>query len=225
MAKRFIDTGLFDDEWFAELDPECKLFWIYYLTKCDHAGLLKYNKKLIEFQTGIKSLERVIEVLGKRLVRVTEQLLFCPKFIAFQYPGFPKSGVKQQEGAIKMLISSGLWDEEKSEFKDLPNSSVSLNEVLPKTYVYVSGNGNGNGNVVNENLKTAFDDMYLDAQRIQWKEIDFDFELKAFRQKVLGSPDQYRGHDVGGLRLAFQFQLRNAKKKQSSEPKNKYKIQ
>lgn len=149
MAKRFIDTGLFDDEWFSELDNECKIFWIYYLTKCDHAGLLKYNKKLIEFQTGVKSLERVIEQLGNRLVRVTEVLLYCPKFIEYQYPGFPKSGVKQQESAIKLLIAAGLWNLSKGCFILLGNSPLTVSEVLPKTYVRDNGIGsvNDNGNV------------------------------------------------------------------------------
>lgn len=144
MAKRFIDTGIFDDEWFAELNQDCKLFWVYYITKCDHAGLLKFNKKLIEFQTGIKSLETVIEQFGNRLIRVKEELLFCPKFISFQYPGFPKSGVKQQEGAISLLIKAGLWDQK-------TNSYLTLSEVLPKTYESdndnVIGNGNDNGSV------------------------------------------------------------------------------
>lgn len=115
-----------------------------------------------------------------------------------------------------------------SRSKNREGSKHAKNEENASTYVEHMVNGNGNINntiTVEENLKTAFDDMYLEVQRIQWKEIDFDFELKAFRQKVLGSPDQYLGHDVGGMRLAFQFQLRNAKKKQSSEPKNKYKIQ
>lgn len=149
MAKRFIDTGLFDDEWFSELDNECKIFWIYYLTKCDHAGLLKYNKKLIEFQTGVNSLERVIKELGNRLVRVTEVLLYCPKFIEYQYPGFPKSGVKQQESAIKLLIAAGLWNPLKSGFELLPNSPLTVSEVLPKTYVRdnVIGSVNDNDNV------------------------------------------------------------------------------
>ncbi len=140
MAKRFIDTGLFDDEWFSELSIDGKLFWIYYLTKCDHAGLLKYNKKLIEFQTGINSLDTVIELFGKRLVRVKEELLFCPKFIVFQYPGFPKSGVKQQDGAIKLLVAAGLWDSISGNF----NSSVTVKEDLPKSYGYVYGIDNGN---------------------------------------------------------------------------------
>lgn len=143
MAKRFIDTGLFDDEWFAELKPESKIFWIYYLTKCDHAGLLKFNKKLIEFQTGIKSLDIVIKEIGARLVKVNEQLFFCPKFIQFQYPNFPKSGVKQQDSAIELLIKNGLWDSETHEFIELDNCMDTVTKDLNKSYD--NGNVNGNG--------------------------------------------------------------------------------
>lgn len=144
MAKRFIDTGLFDDEWFADLKTDSKIFWIYFLTKCDHAGLLKFNKRLIEFQTGIKSLDTVIKEIGNRLVKVNDQLFFCPKFIQFQYPNFPKSGVKQQDSAIELLIKNGLWDSETNTF----NSLVTVTEDLPKSYD--SDNGNDNDNVLNK---------------------------------------------------------------------------
>lgn len=143
MAKRFIDTGLFDDEWFAELKPESKMFWVYYLTKCDHAGLLKFNKRLIEFQTGIKSLDTVIKEIGNRLVKVNEQLFFCPKFIQFQYPDFPKSNVKQQASAIELLIKNGLWDSELHEFKEFEKSKVTVAKDLTKSHV--NGNDTVNG--------------------------------------------------------------------------------
>lgn len=148
MAKRFIDTGLFDDEWFSELSSNAKLFWVYYLTKCDNAGLLKYNEKLMSFQTGIKDIPRVTQELGKRLLRVNEVLLFCPKFIEFQYPGFPKSKAPQQKGACDLLIKAGLMDLDLN-FK----SYLTLNQDLIKSY----GNGDGNGivfdNVVKEEKK------------------------------------------------------------------------
>lgn len=146
MAKRFIDTGLFDDEWFSELKPESKMFWIYYLTKCDHAGLLKFNKKLIEFQTGIKSLDTVLKELGDRLIKVNEQLFFCPKFIKFQYPDFPKSNVKQQASAIELLIKNGLWDSETNEFILLPKSQETVTKDLTKSH----DNGNDTVNEVKE---------------------------------------------------------------------------
>lgn len=139
MAKRFIDTGLFEDEWFSELSTNGKLFWVYYLTRCDHAGILKYNRRLMEFQTGIKNIDTVVQEIGNRLVRVNEQLLFCPKFIEFQYPDFPKSKVKQQDSAHKILLSLNLIDEHGN-----LNSTLTVKKELNNSY----GNGNGidNGN-------------------------------------------------------------------------------
>ena len=63
------------------------------------------------------------------------------------------------------------------------------------------------------NIKGAFDEIYLDQQKIKWPHLDFMFEYRTFCEKVRGSPDHYGGHGVGGLRLAFQSQLRISKGK------------
>jgi hypothetical protein len=136
MAKRFVDTGMFDDEWFMELSPEAKILWFYYITKCDHAGILKANEKLIKFQTGIKSPATVIKELGNRIVTVTENVYFCPAFLRFQYPNFPNSKVQQQDGALKILISYGLWNKEL-------NSLQTVGQQLPNCYDNVSDSVNG----------------------------------------------------------------------------------
>ena len=123
MAKRFIDTGIFDDDWFMDLSKEAKLLWIYFITKCDHAGLIKINPKLCILQTGIKDLAGTIKQLGNRLVTVSELLYFIPKFIEFQYPGFPNSRVRQQNSAMDILIKHNLFDKEKQTVsKDLSKS-------------------------------------------------------------------------------------------------------
>lgn len=60
-------------------------------------------------------------------------------------------------------------------------------------------------------LERALDEIYLDAQAMKWSRlVDFPLQVASFKEKVRGSPDHYRGHDAGGLRLAFQHQLRNA---------------
>lgn len=66
---------------------------------------------------------------------------------------------------------------------------------------------------VDNNLHRALDEIYLDQQKPKWPHIDFDFEVNTFKEKVRGSPEHYQNHDTSGLRLAFQSQLRNAKKK------------
>lgn len=132
MAKRFIDTGLFEDEWFSELGQQSKLFWIYYITKCDHAGFMKYNEKLIKFQTGISNLETVLKDFTNRIVRVGEQLLFSPKFIHYQYPNFPDCNFNSAKSAKEIMIKNNID----------PNSYLTVGELLPNSY----GNGNVNGN-------------------------------------------------------------------------------
>jgi len=81
------------------------------------------------------------------------------------------------------------------------------------------GNANANGNEIENKLKGAFDEIYLEQQKMKWMHIDFDFEYRAFCEKVRGSPDRYRTHDTGGIRLAFQSQLRNAKSKKNGVTK------
>jgi len=142
MAKRFFDTAIFDDEWFFELTKDGKLFWIYFLSKCDNAGLLKLNTKLAKFQTGVNSIDTVLIELGNRLVRVSEQLYFCPKFISFQYPKFPQSNAPQEKQVIELLQKNGLWDFEKNNFRD---SVDTLSIDLSKSYGNGKGKGNGNG--------------------------------------------------------------------------------
>jgi hypothetical protein len=112
MSKRFIDTGLFDDDWFMDLSKDAKLLWVYLITKCDHAGTIKLNEKLCKVQTDVKDLDGVIKQLGNRLVTVSEHLYFIPKFIEFQYPKFPNSKVRQQNSAIEILVKYGLFDRE-----------------------------------------------------------------------------------------------------------------
>jgi hypothetical protein len=146
MAKRFISTEMFDDEWFSELSKDGKLFFIYFITKCDHAGILRLNRKLFEFQTKIKGIETVIQELGNSLVTVKDGVYFMPKFLKFQYPEFPKSNVKQQSGAITILSSLGLWDYEN-------NTYLTLTKELSNSY----DNDNVNDIVIISNWRKDFE--------------------------------------------------------------------
>lgn len=75
---------------------------------------------------------------------------------------------------------------------------------------------------IENNLKSAFDEIYLERQKMQWPQIDFDYEFIGFCEKVRGSPEKYKDHDTGSLRLALQSQLRYAKKKKPTPPKTKF---
>jgi hypothetical protein len=74
---------------------------------------------------------------------------------------------------------------------------------------------------IEDRIKSAFDSIYLEQQSIKWPHVDFKFEYRSFCEKVRGSPKHYAQHDTGGLRLAFQSQLRNAKPKTNGHSKGK----
>jgi hypothetical protein len=144
MAKRFIDTGIFDDAWYMDLSKDGKILWLYFITKCDHAGMLNLNIKLCKVQTGINDIPTVIKELGNRLVTVSQLLYFIPKFIEFQYPNFPNSNVKQQASAIEILSKYQLFNKE----------TLTVTQQLPNCYD--NDNDNDNVNVIvndNENEK------------------------------------------------------------------------
>lgn len=89
-----------------------------------------------------------------------------------------------------------------------PNPKVNPNPNLHNEYDYEYD--------ISLKLKESLDEIYLDQEKMKWPHIDFDFEVNAFMNKVRGSPDHYNTHTTGGLRLALQSQLRNAKRKTNS---------
>jgi hypothetical protein len=163
MAKRFISTDLFDDEWFCDLSKDAKLFFIYYITKCDHAGVLRLNKRLFEFQTGVKNFDTLIKEFDNCIVRVKEQLFFMPKFIKFQYPDFPKSNVKQQDGAIRILKELNLWD-------DNLNTYITVGKELTNSY----DNDNVNDNVIVIDHNKRNFDFFEDFEKCILREQDIE---------------------------------------------------
>lgn len=150
MAKRFVDTEMFSDDWFMDLSKDGKIMWFYLITMCDHAGIFKLNERLCKFHTGVAEPISVIEQLGNRIVRVREQLYFIPKFIEFQYPNFPNSKVMQQQSAVAILERYGLF----------VNGLITLPEDLNKSYD--NGNGNNKGGAGEKEPNISFD-VFWDA--------------------------------------------------------------
>ena len=125
MAKRFIDTALFEDPWFFELSKDGKLAWIFLITRCNHAGIFDISFKIAEFQTKIKSFETVIKQLGNRLVTVSENKYFIPKFILYQYPNGLFENVKAQKSVIDLLKKYNI---DYQNIKQLPNSLITVQD-------------------------------------------------------------------------------------------------
>lgn len=133
MAKRFISTELFNDSWFMELEMECKLFYIYLITNCDHAGVIDLNPRLAELQLGIKDFHKTYDTLIKeldcRLVKLVNNYYFIPKFIKFQYPKGLSVNVKAQESVIRRLFEFNLFNNKNESLsKELRNSLVTVQD-------------------------------------------------------------------------------------------------
>jgi len=122
MSKRMIETSFFDDKFVMQLSKDAKLLYIYFFVKCDHAGLIEPNFQLIEFVTGIKSVEQCLKELEGKVVKLSEDLYFLPKFFKRQYPNYPDKAFKAATSAHEKLKSLGLWDE--------TNSKVTLSKQL-----------------------------------------------------------------------------------------------
>jgi hypothetical protein len=109
MAKRFTDSGKWDDPWFAELPSKYKLFYLYLLDECDHAGVWKVNFRKANFMIG-ESLEQseVRRFMSDRIHVIDEAYWHVSKFIKFQY-GMLRND-RMSLSALAILKKHGLTD-------------------------------------------------------------------------------------------------------------------
>jgi hypothetical protein len=90
MAKRFISTALWDEDWFLDMPPEYKLFWFYILSNCDFGGLFKVNLRSFCGLNGVKiDSNTALQYFNKDKQRIkvldNQQVWFIEDFFAFQY--------------------------------------------------------------------------------------------------------------------------------------------
>ena len=109
MAKRFIDTKIWDKAWFRKLTPESKLVWIYLLTRCDHAGIWDADWEAAEFFIGNKvNYRRLPEIITDKMEEIDGgNQYFIPSFVEFQY-GELRENSKPHLSVIKRLTEKGL---------------------------------------------------------------------------------------------------------------------
>lgn len=111
MAKRLTDSNKWDDPFFIDLSAQYKLLWIYILDKCDHAGIFKWSNRLVKFNLDTEyDVVKVFEIFGKRIVKITNEKWFIPKFIEFQYSEL-KENNKVHQSVISILKREGIYKE------------------------------------------------------------------------------------------------------------------
>ena len=122
MAKRFIDTKMWDKAWFRRLTPQTKLIWIYLLTRCDHAGIWDADWEAAEFFIGDKvNYRRLPKIITDKMQEIDGgSQYYIPSFIEFQY-GELRENSKPHLSVLKRLKDKGLLTlkyKEKDKVKD-----------------------------------------------------------------------------------------------------------
>lgn len=72
-------------------------------------------------------------------------------------------------------------------------------------------NKNTNENEFEKKFENAFDDLTLETYKMTFRERDIKKELQEFLTKCNSAKEDYHQRDISGLRLAFQYQLKNSK--------------
>jgi hypothetical protein len=127
MAKRFTDSEKWDDPWFAELPLKYKLFWIYLLDECDHAGVWKVNFRKAQFMIGEPfEQSEVLRYISDRVLKIDESYWLILKFVNFQYGSLNAS--KTAVSARRILEKHGLAD-------FIEQNEVRVTEWLDKGYL------------------------------------------------------------------------------------------
>lgn len=86
MAKRFTDTEKFSDTWYRKLSLLHKVIWEYLLAECNHAGILEnFDLEMMSFKIGAEVTKKDLEIFANRIIFISEDVLYIPKFIEFQY--------------------------------------------------------------------------------------------------------------------------------------------
>jgi len=110
MAKRFTDTEKWKKKWIRNLSLEHKLFWMYLLDDCNHAGIWDVDMDVANIRLGTKlDEETILEEFSEKIASLDDgRKWFIPKFIEFQYDGELNPDNRAHASVIKHLKSQGI---------------------------------------------------------------------------------------------------------------------
>jgi len=185
VAKRFIDTGLFRKKWIRQLDPNMKLFWIYLLTDCDHAGIWDVDVERASFQLKVELDEStILNTFNRKIVPFKPGKWFVPKFIDYQY-GKLNEANRAHNSVIKILTKYKLYkgltrglqgpmDMDKDKVKDKDKDKEGKKEQLEKIKSNLSAYSKKHPTL---NIQFYYDSFvdWLDATGKQYKKYESAF--------------------------------------------------
>jgi hypothetical protein len=118
MAKRYFDSGKFDDPFYRKLSPELKCTYDYLQSKCDYAGILDIDVDDINFKVGCKNItyELIKETFKEKFIILDEKedklKIFMPRFIWWQYKNELMASNKVHRHVHELLKLEGISTEQ-----------------------------------------------------------------------------------------------------------------
>lgn len=113
MSKRFVDTEIWQKEWFLDLSIKHKLLLKFLFDNCDCAGIYEPNFKLLSFYIGEKITPEDFNNI-KQIKKLPNGNYLIEDFIKFQYKINNYSELNPSfsvhKGIIKSLIKNQLLD-------------------------------------------------------------------------------------------------------------------
>jgi hypothetical protein len=122
MAKRFIDTEIWERDWFLDLSPEERQSLIFITCKCDLVGIYRHNA-MNQFVLGSVTVESLIEKTNGRIEHLGGNKYWLPNFCKFQYGDLSHNSPPHRK-YIGMLKEYDLFDRVSDRVGDSVPTSV-----------------------------------------------------------------------------------------------------
>ena len=216
MAKRFMDTDLWQKDWFQELSCKYKSLYMFLVMNCDCAGVWDTNLRLATFIIGEQITDDDLLQFNKdkkRIHKLENGKYFLIDFIKFQY-GELNPNLNPHKGVLKILEKydiltlykelgnplQGVQDKDKDmdkdKYKDKDKAKdIFCNTDFQKTFNLYSENCKNLKPLLFE--KRNRETLNILAEVLE--EIDYDFEqfkelcIKANKlEKIVNSPIDFK---------------------------------
>lgn len=107
--KRFIDTGLVQQEWYAGLEPKKKALYIHLLCICDPIGMFDISPRMFSMFIGDGITEDdIFNSFDGRVKKVSDTKGLIVDFVSFQCGGELRNGCRPHESILKLIHKAGL---------------------------------------------------------------------------------------------------------------------
>ncbi len=109
MAKRFINTDVWQNDELLDSTPEQKILYFFVITQCSNIGVFKMSLRLVSMQVGFDVNEELILSLPVNVEKIGVNKYWLPNFCQYQY-GELKETCKPHKRYMDDLKKEGLLD-------------------------------------------------------------------------------------------------------------------